>query len=70
MLNPKLYLNQNIFNEDVEKQPTRDGFGKGLVKAGEENKNIVALTGDLKESTRVEAFANKFPERFFEVGVA
>jgi len=44
-----------------------NGFGKALVKAGEENKNIVALTGDLKESTRIEEFANKFPERFFEV---
>lgn len=70
MLNPELYLNQNIFDSSVEKQPTRDGFGKALVKAGEENKNIVALTGDLKESTRIEEFANKFPERFFEVGVA
>ncbi len=70
MLNPELYLNQNIFDNSVEKQPTRDGFGKALVKAGEENKNIVALTGDLKESTRIEEFANKFPERFFEVGVA
>ncbi len=70
MLNTELYLNQNIFDSSVEKQPTRDGFGKALVKAGEENKNIVALTGDLKESTRVEEFANKFPERFFEVGVA
>jgi len=70
MLNPELFLNQNVFNEDVEKQPTRDGFGKGLVKAGEKNKNIVALTADLKESTRIEEFANKFPERFFEVGVA
>ena len=70
MLNPELYLNQNVFNKDVEKQPTRDGFGKALVKVGEENKDIVALTGDLKESTRIEKFANKFPERFFEVGVA
>ena len=70
MLNPELYLNQNIFDSSVEKQPARDGFGKALVKAGEENKNIVALTGDLKESTRIEEFANKFPERFFEVGVA
>jgi transketolase len=51
-------------------KPTRDGFGVGLVAAGKSNEQVVALTADLKESTRVEAFANEFPERFFEVGVA
>lgn len=56
---------------DTEKQkPTRDGFGVGLVALGESNDLIVALTADLKESTRVEAFAEKFPNRFFEIGVA
>ena len=48
----------------------RDGFGEALVEAGERNKNIVVLTADLKESTRVNLFAEKFPERFIEVGVA
>ena len=48
----------------------RDGFGEALVEIGEKNKNIVVLTADLKESTRVHLFAEKFPERFIEVGVA
>lgn len=52
------------------KKSIRDGFGEGLVEAGKKNKNVVVLTADLGESTRAEAFAEKFPERFFEVGVA
>lgn len=70
MLNPELKLNPKIFSEDIEQIPARDGFGDGLLQAGEENENVVALCADLTESTRVEAFAKKFPERFFEVGVA
>lgn len=48
----------------------RDGFGEALVETGEKNKNVVVLTADLKESTRVNLFAEKFPDRFIEVGVA
>ncbi|RJP45847.1 transketolase family protein [Candidatus Parcubacteria bacterium] len=69
-LNPDLHLNPKIFDSDVPEKPTRDGYGEGLVLAGEENSNVVALCADLLESTRVEAFAKKFPERFFEMGVA
>lgn len=64
------FLNPKIFDEDIEMKPSRDGFGEGLVIAGEENPNVVALCADLTESTRMEAFKNKFPERFVEVGVA
>lgn len=63
-LNPKLY------NVNVEQEALRAGFGRGLVKAGEKDKNVVALCADLKESTKVEDFAKQFPERFIEVGVA
>ena len=70
MLNPDLKLNPKLFDADVEQIPTRNGYGEGLVRVGEENENVVALTADLSESTRAEAFAKKFPERFFEVGVA
>jgi transketolase len=65
-----LKLNPNIFEEDVEKKPIRDGFGTGLVKAGENNDNVVALTADLSESVRTHWFAEKFPNRFFQVGIA
>ena len=70
MLNPEAKLNPKVFSEDVEQAPTRDGYGKGLVDAGEANINVVALCADLVESTRTEGFAKKFPERFFEMGVA
>jgi transketolase len=70
MLNPEAKLNPKIFDEDVEQAPTRDGYGEGLVDAGDANVNVVALCADLTESTRVEAFAKKFPLRFFELGVA
>ncbi|OGM98867.1 MAG: transketolase [Candidatus Yanofskybacteria bacterium RIFCSPLOWO2_01_FULL_41_34] len=50
--------------------PTRDGYGKGLLKAGEKDERVVVLCADLTESTRSHWFAEKFPERFIEVGVA
>ncbi len=62
-------LKENIFTKP-ETAATRDGFGTGLVEAGERDVNVVALSADLTESTRVEAFKKKFPERFVEVGVA
>jgi transketolase len=70
MIKKEAKLNPKIFENDVEKKPIRDGFGSGVVKAGEENKNVVVLTADLNESTRAEEFSKKFPERFFEVGIA
>ena len=70
MLNPKLKLNPKVWNDDVEQVPIRAGFGEGLVKAGEENENVVALCADLTESTKMDKFKTKFPERFIQVGVA
>ena len=70
MLNPKLKLNPKIFSTDVEQMPIRRGFGEGLLLAGGQNENIVALCADLTESTQMHLFANKFPERFIQVGVA
>ena len=70
MIRKNAYLSEKLFDEDIEQGPTRSGYGKGLVEAGEKNKNVVALCADLTESTRTEAFAQKFPERFIQVGVA
>ena len=70
MLNPKLKLNPKLFSDDVEQVPIRKGFGEGLVKAGEADKNVVALCADLTESTQMILFKEKFPERFVEIGVA
>lgn len=70
MINNKLCLSDKLFKKDIELKLMRDGFGHGLLEAGEKNEKIVALTADLKESTKVNYFADKFPERFIEVGVA
>ncbi|MES3031817.1 MAG: transketolase C-terminal domain-containing protein [Patescibacteria group bacterium] len=70
MLNPKLKLNTKMFNQDVEQVPIRKGFGQGLLLAGEVDKNVVALCADLTESTQMDKFKEKFPERFVEIGVA
>src|SRR3989338_1954468 len=71
MLNSKIKLAENLFEKDkLEQAPTRNGYGAGLVKAGEENKNVVALCADLTDSTRTQTFKDKFPERFIEMGVA
>ena len=48
---------------------TRNGFGEGLLEAGKKNKNVVALCADLTGSVKVDKFADKYPNRFFEVGI-
>ena len=70
MINESLHLNTKIFDPDVEKVPIRNGFGEGVGLAGEANPNVVVLCADLTESTRADAFEKKFPNRFFELGVA
>lgn len=64
------HLNPKIFEKDIERAANRDGFGEGLVEAGKNDPQVVALSADLVESTRVEAFSKEFPERFIEMGVA
>lgn len=70
MINKSVNLNSKLFDEDVEKIPTRQGYGEGLVVAGEKDEKVVVLCADLTESTRSILFKEKFPERFIEVGVA
>jgi transketolase len=49
---------------------TRSGFGAGLLEAGKQNQNVVALCADLKESVKMDAFAAAFPDRFIQCGIA
>ncbi|HVZ76277.1 MAG TPA: transketolase C-terminal domain-containing protein [Candidatus Paceibacterota bacterium] len=69
MLNSDLKLAKNIF-DTPDMAPTRDGFGTGLVEAGEKDSRVVAVCADLAESTRILAFKEKFPDRYIEAGVA
>jgi len=70
MIDPIAKINPQIFENDIEKTPTRNGFGDGVAEEGGRNKNIVVLTADLSESVRAHTFAEKFPDRFFECGIA
>ena len=56
--------------EKAEMKKTREGFGRALVDLGARDPRIVVLVGDLSESTMVHFFAEKFPERFIQVGIA
>jgi transketolase len=62
----ELHLAVNELNEE----PIRKGFGRGLLQAGQINENVVAACADLTESTQMHLFAEAFPERFVEIGVA
>lgn len=70
MINQKLKLSANIFKKDIETESTRQGYGEGLVAAGEKDEKVVVLCADLTESTKSTLFKEKFPERFIECGVA
>lgn len=64
------HINPNLFGPDTESVANRNGYGDGLKEAGERDVRVVALAADLTESTRTEAFAKAFPDRFIQVGVA
>src|SRR3989344_3531237 len=69
MIRKEAKLVENLFDKP-EMAATRDGYGKGLVEAGEKDERVVVLCADLTESTRSLWFAEKFPERFVQLGVA
>ena len=52
------------------KKATRDGFGDGLMAAGQANDQVVALCADLIGSLKMDAFIEAYPERFIQVGIA
>jgi transketolase len=64
------HLDTKIGTDAVEMIPNRNGYGEGLRMAAERDARIVALSADLTESTRTNVFADAFPERFVQVGIA
>jgi len=52
------------------KEATRDAYGRVLARLGAVEPRIVVLDADLFRSTRSSLFAEAFPERFFEMGIA
>ena len=63
-------LNPLVYSKEVEVEPIRAGFGRGLKLAGERNESVVALCADLTESTQMHLFRDAFPKRFIEIGIA
>lgn len=64
------HLQPNLTSPDIEKVPTRNGYGEGLLEAGKRDERVVALCCDLTESTRTDKFAEEFPDRFTQLGIA
>ncbi len=70
-VNPKAHLVKHLFDgKKIERVPTRDGFGTGVVEAGKKDPRIVVCSADLTESTRALPFKKAFPERFVQFGVS
>lgn len=67
---PAMQLSEKIGSADIEQEPIRKGFGRGLKTAGEAKSEVVALCADLTESTQMSLFKETFPNRFVEIGVA
>ena len=64
-----LYL-VDITAGDIKMEPIRKGFGRGLLEAGKQNDQVVALCADLTGSTQISLFAESFPDRYIQVGIA
>ena len=54
----------------VKMLPTRDGYGYGVLELGATNPDVLVLDADLAKSTRSDWFAAKYPDRFFDIGIA
>ncbi|MCW8312740.1 MULTISPECIES: transketolase family protein [Sphingobacterium] len=54
----------------TESKDTRSGFGAGLLEAGKQDENVVALCADLIGSLKMNDFIKEFPQRFFQIGIA
>ncbi|RJQ08310.1 MAG: transketolase family protein [Bacillota bacterium] len=55
---------------EPKKVATREAYGEALVEAGGARPDIVVLDADLSASTRTQLFAEKYPDRFFNMGIA
>ncbi|MDD3807111.1 MAG: transketolase C-terminal domain-containing protein [Candidatus Marinimicrobia bacterium] len=63
------YLDPDLFTA-VKKKPTRDAFGLATLAMAEKDERIVVLTADVAGSVRANWFADKFPDRFYDMGIS
>lgn len=54
----------------ISEQNYSNTFGDALIELAEENKNIVGITAAMRDGTGLKKFSEKFPDRFFDVGIA
>lgn len=66
----KFHLITDLRAKDIKKESNRNGFGRGLLAAGKKHDNIIGICADLTGSTQMQAFADEFPDRYVQVGVA
>ncbi len=64
------HLDSRFDTKDMVHLPSRNGYGEGLLEAAERDERVVALAADLTESTRTLPFAEKYPKRFVQAGIA
>ena len=57
-------------NTAAKPKATRQAFGETLAELGAKYSNVVVCEADLSKSTKSELFGKKFPERFFQMGIA
>lgn len=69
MIRMDMHLVADVMTDDLTKEPIRAGFGRGLLEAGKRDERVVAACADLTGSTKMELFADAFPERFVQVGI-
>ena len=69
MLEKRIHHHQKAFTANRDMLPIREGYGRGLLEAGEQDIRVVALCADLTESTKTHYFKERFPARFFEMGI-
>lgn len=63
-------LVRDVLAKDIKQEPIRAGFGRGLKAAAEKDERVVGASADLTESTKMNAFAEAFADRFIEIGIA
>ncbi len=63
------HLDKKFDTPEMLSEPSRNGYGEGLLEAAKRDKNVVALSADLTESTRTLPFAEAYPDRFIQVGI-
>lgn len=64
------HIDKRIGTAEMDNQPNRVGYGEGLLAAGERDERVVALCCDLTGSTKTNFFADEYPNRFVQVGIA